>query len=200
MHVIFSNYVKETAMDSINRSFLGLGAVLAALTTAGAHASPAPHAAHVLGFEDPQTGKFHPLPMAVADAATAPTTGTVEVSFNIKLVTAFAKGSTLTCGIFLSGTVENSVTGAGYYYEDDGNSATVNGSTATCTATIPYSWLVPFGSVQTFTGTYMVSIYGAVPAGAQLITPSRDSEAPFLSANAIPPSGTVSKYTVNVTL
>jgi hypothetical protein len=192
-------------MQSIDRSSLVLGAVLAALSAAAAHADTGANAARVLGYEDPQTGKFHALPTAVADASATPITGTVEVSFAIKLATTFAKGTTITCSIDLTGSAENTTTFTFITYEESaGGTATITGSTATCTATIPYSWLIPAAStteVDSFTGSYTVAAYPATSTATNLLTVAyRTSSSGFVSLKAIPPSGTVSKYTVNVTL
>jgi hypothetical protein len=193
-------------MQNMDRAPWILAGVLATLTlSAAAHAGPGTNGARVLGYEDPQTGRFHPLPTAVAEATTTPTTGTVEVTFNIKLVTAFAKGTTINCSIDLSGLVENTTTFTATTYEETaGSPATISGSTATCAATIPYSWLVPAASSTTsesFSGSYTVSAYPATTSTTTLLTSAyRSSSSSFVAATAIPASGTVSKYTVNVTL
>jgi hypothetical protein len=192
-------------MKGIDRSSLVLGAALAALTAAAAHAGTGPNAPRVLGYEDPQTGKFHALTKVVPDATTAPTTGTVEVTFNIKLVTTFPKGTTISCGIDVTGNVENTTTFTYIgYYESAASTATISGSTATCSTTVPYSWLLPAASSTespSFGADYTVTAYPATTTAQTFaIGVYRQSGSSIFESAAIPPSGTVSKYTVNVTL
>jgi uncharacterized Zn-binding protein involved in type VI secretion len=179
-------------------------AVLAALMATAAHADTAT-TARVFGYQESQTGQFHALNHAVPDATTTPTTGTVEVTFNIKLVTAFAKGTTINCSIDVTGTAENTTAFTVVtYVETAGSPATISGSTATCTATLPYSWLIPAAStteIESFSGGYTVSAYPAVTSTTTILTSAyRSSTSNFVSLKAVPASGTVSKYTVNVTL
>jgi hypothetical protein len=191
-------------MQTFVKSTMASSAVLAVLMAATAQAD-GPAAAHVLGYQDTQTGTFHALGRAVVDASTTPTTGTVDVTFNIKLVTTFAKGTTINCAINLTGVAENTTTFTAVTYEETSASpATITGSTATCTAAIPYSWLIPAAStseVETFSGGYTVSAYPATTSTTTLLTSAyRSSSSGFVSLKAVPASGTVSKYTVNVTL
>jgi hypothetical protein len=168
--------------------------------TAAAAGDGAPES-HVLGFQDSKTGVFHALTAVVPDATVSPTTGTVHVTFNIKLVTTFAKGTVLGCTASVSGTSVNTTTGTDNYYEETAtDSVAISGTTATCTAVIPYSWLLAAASsttVDSFSGTYSVT------ASATAATPgavTRNSYSNLFSATKIPASGTTSSYTVNVTL
>lgn len=155
----------------------------------------------VLGFQDAKTGSFHALTAVVPDATVSPTTGTVHVTFNIKLITTFAKGTVLGCTASVSGTSVNTTTGTDNDYEETAtDSVAISGTTATCTAVIPYSWLLAAASsttVDSFSGTYSVTA-AATSATAGAVT--RSSYSNLFSATKIPASGTTSNYTVNVTL
>jgi len=155
---------------------------------------------HVLGYQDTKTGTFHALTAVVPDAAT-PTTGTVQVTFNIKLVTTFAKGTVLNCTLSVSGTSINETTGTSTFYDEyAADSVDISGTTATCKTTIPYSWLLtPAGGsiVDSFSGSYSVSAtFASASPGVSL----RSTSSSVFSTTKIPASGTTSSYTVNVTL
>jgi hypothetical protein len=183
----------------IYTSSLVLSAVLAAFGSVAAQADTTAPAARVYGYEDTETGTFHAARRAVADATTTtPTTGTVEVIFDIKLVIHFPKGTPLSCSIYLGVSETNTTTfvSAGYG-ETAAASVAIDGTTATCSLRIPYSWLLPAGKGETasFTGTYTVS---ATPTATTY--ESRSSNGTFVSTDVIPASGATSKYTVDVTL
>jgi len=172
----------------------------ALMAATAASAADAVSNGHVLGYQDTKTGTFHPLTAVVPDAAT-PTTGTVVVTFNIKLVTTFAKGTVLACNLSVSGTAISETTGASTFYEEDTtDSVAISGTTATCKTTIPYSWLLTPASstvVDSFSGSYSIS---AVSSTAAVGTSERSSSSSVFSTSKIPASGTTSSYTVNVTL
>lgn len=192
-------------MQTLATASLLLGSVLTAFGSITAQAATAA-TARVFGYEDPQTGIFHPARPAVAEATTTPTTGTVEVTFSVKLVTSFAKGTALECTISLDGTQTNTATfSTVYFYEAAGTAVTISGSTATCSTTIPYSWLLPAASSteeESFSGSYTISVGTEGATGATGATSGiyRSSTGTFVSATKIPASGTTSKYTVDVTL
>jgi len=155
----------------------------------------------VLGFQDSNTGAFHALTAVVPDATVTPITGTVHVTFNIKLVTAFAKGTVLQCTASVDGTSVNTTSGTDNYYEETAtDNVAISGSTATCTAVIPYSWLFTAASsttVDTFSGTYSIAVIAAAGTAGAV---TRGSSSNLFSATKIPASGTTSNYTVNATL
>jgi len=175
-------------------SLLGVSAASAAAAAEGGTTS------QVLGFQDTKTGTFHALAAVVPDAV-SPTTGTVHVTFNIKLVTSFAKGTLIQCSASVDGSSVNTTTGTDTVYEETATDAVaISGTTATCTAVIPYSWLVAASSstvVDSFSGTYSVTAV-ATPVAAGAVT--RSSYSSLFSTTKIPASGTTSSYTVNVTL
>jgi hypothetical protein len=159
----------------------------------------------VFGYQDAKTGTFHALSKAAVDATTSPTTGTFDVTFNLKLVSTFAKGTTAYCEAFVTVTSFNETTDKEVSYEEEATgSVALSGSTATCTATIPYSWLLPAASStvqETLGGSY--TVFAGTPVADNGITIAgvgRLSSSQFLAATSVPASGTTSKYSVNVTL
>jgi len=172
-----------------------MAALLGAATAADAASD-----GHVLGYQDTKTGTFHALAAVVPDVA-SPTTGTVQVTFNIKLVSTFAKGTVVNCNLSVSGTSLNETTETSSFYEEDAaDSVAISGTAVTCKVIIPYSWLVAPASatvIDSFSGNYSIS---AIATTAAAGTSSRSSSSSVFSTTKIPTSGTTSSYTVNVTL
>jgi len=165
-----------------------------------AFAADSPTAGRVLGYQDTETGTFHALAAVVPDAA-SPTTGTLHVTFNIKLVTAFPKGTLVNCSASLIGSSFSLTAGTGNSYQESGaDSVAISGTTATCTVVIPYSWLVTppgTGVTDSFSGSYGVS---AAAGNASTGGMSRSTGSTLFTSTKIPANGTTSVYTVNVTL
>jgi hypothetical protein len=162
----------------------------------------------ILGYQNPETGEFEPLVRAIPDASsTTPTTGTVEVTLTITVKTPLPKGGAIICGADLTAISENKATFAyAYCYEQGYTTATVSGSTATCTVNVPYSWVVPAASSaiqNSVTGTYSVQMDSAsTGTTASTVDPTgtvRYSSGAFLNG-AIPTTGSTSKYSVSVVL
>jgi len=177
------------------------GAVILASVLGATAASADSSGSRVFGYQDTKTGTFHAL-TAVVPEAVAATTGTIHVTFNIKLVTAFPKGTLLNCNasVIASSLNETALTTT-TYEESASDSVAISGTTATCTAVIPYSWLLtPAGSTvsDTFSGSYTVSaIAGSATVGTPML---RSSSSSLFTTSKIPASGITSAYTVNVTL
>ena len=173
-----------------------LRTLFASLAATSLQAANSIQDSRVFGYQDAKTGTFHALSKAAVDATTSPTTGTFDVTFNLKLVSTFAKGTTAYCEAFVTVTSFNETTATG--------SVALSGSTATCTATIPYSWLLPAASStvqETLGGSY--TVFAGTPVADNGITIAgvgRLSSSQFLAATSVPASGTTSKYSVNVTL
>jgi len=89
------------------------------------------------GFFNPVTRVFVPLQLPSPAATAATATGTIKVEFSIAIKSVLPSGDKISCGI--SAGLYNTTTGAGFS-ESAASNATVTGSTATCTAIIPYSW------------------------------------------------------------
>ncbi len=90
--------------------------------------------------------------------------GTATVTLTITLVTSFPEGTTIQCGLSASAVGES----AGGVLDDYGDSAsvpaTVQGSTATCSPTIPYEWLL-YGTGDQFGTTYSVTALNSAGLG-----------------------------------
>jgi len=158
----------------------------------------------VLGYQDTQTGEFHPLSHVVPEA-TAPTTGTIELAITITLKTAVPTGGTVLCSTDITASSEDEATATDVAYSEHAYAvATVSGSTATCTVNTPYSWTVPApgtGIIDELEGSYTVEI---VPASTSVFSVAelegRSSASEFVSTTKFPATGAITKYTVAVTL
>jgi uncharacterized Zn-binding protein involved in type VI secretion len=156
----------------------------------------------VLGLFDPQTGTFQALPPAVPDATVAPIAGTITVTVHITLKTAVATGDKVACTADLIATF-SSTTGTATYSEIAGVFATVSGTTATCTLSIPHSWQFPAKtttSIESLIGSYSADIINpTVTTAAQLLVRESSSSFVSLTGNNIFATAPVS-FSVNATL
>jgi hypothetical protein len=185
-------------------SSFAIVALVVAFPALPARSSGVGDSGRAVAYQD-SSGVLHSLIAIAPDATTSATTGTVEVTYSIKLVSTFAKGTTFNCSSSLSGLQVTSKGATASYSENESVIATVSGSTATCVTTIPYSWVLLPASTsllsEAFDGQYSVSAIQIPTSGStEAGITSRSSSATFVSLTAIPSSGTTSKYTVNVTL
>jgi hypothetical protein len=91
----------------------------------------------ILGYLDPKTGIFRSLTREVrsaADPAATPTTGTFVFNVTITVSSTAPKGP-IECEVF--GGVDDA---AGDFTNEVTTVATVSGTTAKCTVSIPYEW------------------------------------------------------------
>ncbi len=184
---------------------LSLGLALAgSISASGQAGMPQPHR-KVFGYQDAVTGEFHPLTKVSPDATIAPLTGTIQVTFTITLKTAVPTGGSVGCSTDVALTSVNATSGSATTYDETSYiPAKVTGTTATCTVSTPYSWVVSPSSatiLNTLLGTYTVSILP--PNTTQSIIPvanDRSSSSTFVTLAKLPATGAITKYTVNVTL
>lgn len=157
----------------------------------------------VLGYQDPITGVFHAIPLAVPDATVAPVAGTITLTLHITLKTAVPSGDKVAC----SGDVVasySSTTGATTYEESASAFATVSGTTATCIIKIPYSWQFPAVTttdIESLTGGYTAEIVNPTASFTTQVPLVRASSSSFVSLtghNIL--TVTTLSYTANVTL
>jgi hypothetical protein len=146
----------------------------------------------ILGYLDPNTGAFRPVP-ASDETADALTTfgGTITVSFTITL-----KSTGLTN---VSCTIEVSVLDAltttpRSYGESATAAATGSGTTRTCKITLPYSWSLATQANDNMTTSYFVTGGGSVSALA------RSSTLSPLDTRKVPANGATTALTAAVTL
>jgi hypothetical protein len=146
---------------------LGIAMAGSALSAAQSVQFGSQHA-KIFGYQDPQTGAFHPLAHAVPQTTTAPTIGTYAVTFSITIDSTFPKGATLLCDVSIieSSITETTVPTVTDYEETASASLAVSGKTATCTVALPYSWVIPASTtkapvVSTVTGSYSVFVFSS---------------------------------------
>lgn len=93
------------------------------------------------GYLDPQTGSFRPMPVVpdvdVGVYAPSATAGKIVLTLTTTLTTSFPTTEAFSCG--LNATVADVISGLTFSDTIFVN-ATKNGSTLSCTLTLPYSW------------------------------------------------------------
>jgi hypothetical protein len=113
----------------------------------------------ILGYLDPKTGAFRPLVQnPVEDEEVEPavaTTGTFVFNFTITIASKNLGGDTIVCNVDLDTFEATGLTAD----ESASVKATVTGSTAKCTVTIPYSWPLKTASADTVSFIYSVSAF-----------------------------------------
>ena len=149
----------------------------------------------ILGFLDPHTGSFRPVPQAIAEdlEATAATTfgGTETVTITITLKTTTL--TAVTCSATVS--VLDGTTSPVIFSESNTVTATGSGTTRTCKLTIPYSWSLNAAATDNMTSTYTVS----GTSGATSLTQRTAARSP-LDVRKVPANGAITALTAAVTL
>lgn len=148
----------------------------------------------ILGYLDAQTGVFHPAASgAIVDnnqllASVIPTTGKLVFNFTISVQSAIPATDTIVCEAsaeVLEVTTQHTVVEAASV------AATRSGTTAKCTVTIPYSWVLTTPKTDMVTLTYALSAPTAAP-----LLPSRTSTQ-TVAAIAVPLTGATTTETVS---
>jgi hypothetical protein len=134
-------------------------------------------------------GTFRPF---VLRATTPPAggkevTGTFAAALTITLVTSFPEGTTLQCGLSTTATGESSGGMFDEFIENATVNATVNGSTATCSPTIPYEWLL-YATGDQVSVSYSITAINSSSVGRL----SQGS----IATITVPATGTVTRYKV----
>jgi hypothetical protein len=158
--------------------------------TANSQAKPG-----ILGYLDPHTGAFRPVPAVAEDSAEAPAattfTGTVTVTLTITLKTAGL--TNITCSEEVS--VFDGTTSPHSFGESNIVAATGTGTTRTCKLAIPYSWSLTTQSSDNMTTSYTVSGFTGTTG-----LPERGSTQFPLDTRKVPANGAVTALTAAVTL
>ncbi len=144
----------------------------------------------ILGYLDPHTGAFRPVPPAVEDDASLPPAavvgGTITLTITITVKTAGLTN-------FICNANTSVLDGATIFYEYNTVAATGTGSTRTCKLSIPYSWSLT-GSTDTMTTSYTVT--GTTGATG---LPQRTSTRDPLDSRKVPANGAITALTAAVT-
>ena len=151
----------------------------------------------ILGYLDPHTGAFRPLPQAVEDGAEAlaPTTFTGTVNLTITITVKSTGLTSIVCSMDVS-TEDAITTGGRFFGELDEVAASGTGTTRTCKLSIPYSWGLLTQSSDSMSTTYSVTGTGST-AGAP---PIRSSTLSPVDTRKVPANGTITTLTASVTL
>jgi hypothetical protein len=155
----------------------------------------------VLGYQDAETGTFHPLATSVPEAVTAPIAGTITVTLHITLKTPVPAGDKVICGAALVASFATTA-GATTYTESAYTAATVSGATATCVVSIPHSWQFPAKTatdIEILSGDYTAEIINTSGTLQSLFSRSSSSGFVSLEGNNIFATAPAA-YTANVTL
>jgi len=152
----------------------------------------------ILGYLDPKTGAFRPVPSAtdeVVDPATFTTFGgtiTVTLTITVKSTSLTA----FTCEAEVS--VEDNITASARGYSESATApATGTGTTRTCKLTIPYAWSLATHASDSMSTTYFVFGSGASTTGADT---QRTSALSPLDTRLVPANGATTALTAAVTL
>jgi hypothetical protein len=150
----------------------------------------------ILGYLDPRTGAFRPVPAATEEtpdsSALTTVTGTLTITLNITVKSTGLTTFTCTAEIEMEDAV-GSASPRGYG-ESVEATATGSGTTRTCKLTIPYSWSLSTPTSDSMTTTYSV---GAVTVST---VAERSSNLYPLDTRKVPASGTTTALTAAVTL
>lgn len=147
----------------------------------------------IFGYLDPRTGAFHPaIPQVLTNtvelASVTPTTGKFVFNFTISVQSSLASTVGIECGASaetLDVTTQHTV------LEEAAVAATRTGSTAKCTVTIPYSWVLSTPTTDMVTLSYILSAPTAAPA-----LPSRTSTQ-TIAVIKVPLTGATTTETVS---
>lgn len=149
----------------------------------------------ILGYLDPRTGAFRPVPPPATDdnaelAATTTFTGTVTLTITITVKTSGIANFTCSAGVStIDGTTSSTI-----YEEVATVTATGSGSTRTCNLSIPYSWSLTSASTDTMTTSYFVTGRSGATA-----TVERTSNRSPLDSRKVPANGATTALTASVT-
>jgi hypothetical protein len=147
----------------------------------------------ILGYLDPHTGAFRPVPSGAEESPDALTTftGTITVTLTITLKTTGL--TNITCSEEVS-VLDAAATSPRFYAESNTVVATGTGGTRTCKLSIPYAWaLATQSSDNMSTGYAVFSSTGTGP-------PTRTSTLSPLDTRKVPANGTITALTAAVTL
>lgn len=146
----------------------------------------------ILGYLDPHTGAFRPVPSAAEESPDALTTftGTITVTLTITLKTTGL--TNITCSEEVS--VLDAPTSPRFFAESNTVVATGTGGTRTCKLSIPYAWALVTQSSDSMSTSY--AVVGSTGTGP----PQRTSSLSPLDTRKVPANGATTALTAAVTL
>ena len=153
----------------------------------------------ILGYLDPHTGAFRPIPPPVDEAAAAlapaapPVGGTLSLIITVTVKSAGI--NTVVCTAQLSA---DDIFTAGQRFFDESNSVTATGTgpTRMCKLSIPYSWSLVAQTTDNMTTSY--AVVGSASATNAL--PNRTSGLNPFDTRKVPANGTTTTLTAAVTI
>ena len=147
----------------------------------------------ILGFLDPHTGAFRPVP-AVAEDSLAPAAATFTGTINLTItVTLKTTGLTnIICSEEVS--VIDGTTSFSSFAESNTVAATGTGTTRTCKLLIPYSWLLTNQASDNMSTSY------TVVGSTGTTMPQRSSSHFPVDTRKVPANGAITNLTAAVTL
>jgi hypothetical protein len=164
------------------------------------------HPTHrALGYYDPETGAFQPLPSAEADALpVTATTGTLVFKITINVKSVIPKNAVIGCNA--GATVTD--TSSGLSADEAGSAVATlsSGTTYICTVKMPYSWPLSSPASDKVFLSFSTSIdYGyqvtATNGTATLVQPVGGRETDHsLAPISVPLSGATTTETISATM
>jgi len=149
----------------------------------------------ILGYLDPHTGAFRPVPSATEEGpdayALTTFTGTITVTLSITLKTTGL--TNITCSEEVS-VLDAVTTSPRFFAESDTVVATGTGATRTCKLSIPYAWALATQASDNMSTGY--SVFGITSTGP----PQRSSSLSPLDTRKVPANGATTALTAAVTL
>jgi hypothetical protein len=160
--------------------------------TANSQAKPG-----ILGYLDPHTGAFRPVPAVAGEIAEAPAvvtfTGTVTDTLTITLKTTGLTNITCTEDVSVLDAITTPA--PRIFGESDTVAATGTGTTRTCVLSIPYSW-----GLTTQSSDNMTTSYGVFGSTGTTGVPQRTSTLSPVDTRKVPANGATTALTAAVTL
>lgn len=149
----------------------------------------------ILGYLDPHTGAFRPVPQPAAEDVEPPAamtfTGTITVTLTITLKTTGLTNVTCTAET----SVFDNPTSPTSYEESNTVVATGTGSTKTCKLTIPYSWSLATQTTDNMSTGY--TVFGSTGTSG---LPQRTATRSPLDVRKVPANGTTTPLSAAVTI
>jgi len=149
----------------------------------------------ILGYLDPHTGAFRPVPASANDDTDLPAattfTGTITVTITITVKSTSVSNFTCTADT----SVFDGTTSPTTYDETTTVTATGTGSTRTCKLTIPYAW-----SLTTQSTDNMITSYSVFATTGTTGLPQRTATRSPLDTRKVPASGATTALTAAVTI